>query len=121
LGGAFVLALPGCHLHVVHGVSTPNEEAKNSPFVHSENSIAYSNHKSLVRGSRRSRPDTTYILRTYRAHSRGGAGEAQVTRLQNAHQGGGAVSGVRMTVKSVAEFSESWGAEISKSGCDVWP
>ena len=37
-------------------------------------------------GSRRSRPDTTYILRTYKTHSRGGAGEAQATRLRNAHQ-----------------------------------
>jgi hypothetical protein len=59
------------------------------------------------------------ILRTYKAHSRGGAGEAQAKRLRNAHQGDSAVSGVRMIVKSVAEFSESWGAEISKGGYDA--
>jgi hypothetical protein len=41
LGFRFVLVLSSCHLHVVHGVSTPYEEAKNSLFVHSENSIAY--------------------------------------------------------------------------------
>src|SRR5271169_5229174 len=35
-------------------------------------------------GSRRSRPDTTYILRTYKTHNRGGAGEAQATRVRNA-------------------------------------
>jgi hypothetical protein len=38
-GWRICLALPGCHLQVVHGVSTPYEEAKNSPFVHNENSI----------------------------------------------------------------------------------
>jgi hypothetical protein len=31
-GWRVCLALPDCHLHVVHGVSTPYEEAKNSPF-----------------------------------------------------------------------------------------
>jgi hypothetical protein len=31
-GWRFCLALPGCHLHVVHSVSTPYEEAKNSLF-----------------------------------------------------------------------------------------
>jgi hypothetical protein len=30
--------------------------------------------------------DTTYILRTYKTHGRGGAGEAQAARLRNAHQ-----------------------------------
>jgi hypothetical protein len=39
------------------------------------------------------------MLRTYKAHSRGGAGEAQ-GRAYGTH------------IKSVAEFSESWGAEI---------
>jgi hypothetical protein len=31
-GWRVCLALPDCHLHVVHGVSTPYEEAKNSLF-----------------------------------------------------------------------------------------
>jgi hypothetical protein len=49
LGFHFVLALPDCQLHVVYSVSTPYEEAKNSPFVHSENSIlCLTEHPSLV-------------------------------------------------------------------------
>jgi hypothetical protein len=37
-------------------------------------------------GSRRSRPDIVYLLRTYKTQRRGGAGEAQATRLRNAYQ-----------------------------------
>jgi hypothetical protein len=52
-------------------------------------------------GSRPSRPDTAYILRTYKTYSWGGAGEAQATRLRNAHQ-------ERRRVQRVL-------------GCDVYP
>ena len=44
-GWRVCLALPGCHLHVVHGVSTPMRKPRTVFFVHSENSITYSNHK----------------------------------------------------------------------------
>jgi hypothetical protein len=40
-GWRVCLALPGCHLHVVHGVSTPMRKLRTAFFVHSENSIDY--------------------------------------------------------------------------------
>jgi hypothetical protein len=58
------------------------------------------------RHSKQSRLNTTYILRTCKTQSRSGAEK----RKRYAYG---------RYVKSVAEFSESWVAKISKSECDV--
>ena len=104
-GWRVCLALPGCHLHVVHGVSTPYEEAKNSPIC-------------------------TYTT-NLQTHSRGGAGSAggaPTKRISRASPNsvslvvlrlikvgvtiskGGGGGGVRRLAKG--------GATISNRGCD---
>jgi hypothetical protein len=92
-GWRVCLALPGYHLHVVHGVSTPYEEARTVPFVHNENSI--------------------YDLqRTQPGWSRRSAGDAPTERTSRRWR----CFRARMTVKSVAEFSESWVLRLAKGG-----
>ena len=83
-GWRVFLALPGCHLHVVHGVSTPYEEAKNSLFC------------------------TQAVEARHHLYT---------TNLQNTQPWWSRRRAYATHIKSVAEFSESWGAEISRGRC----
>jgi hypothetical protein len=79
---------------------------------------------SHPRGNSGSRDRTLPILRTYKERSRGGAGEAQAKRRRRAGDAQAtrlrsAVSGARMTAKSVAEFSESWGLRLVEVGAEI--
>jgi hypothetical protein len=71
-GWRVCLALPGCHLHVVHGVSTP---------------LGGSQGQFLL-----------YILRTYEIHSRGETGDVSTERISRASPSSASLGVLRLAV-----------------------